>query len=118
MDNSYKNFFPTSSSSFFHNSLAMDEEEDDELEEERSLKKVKSEESGGELKKKKKIRKRRFAFETRSQVDVLDDGYRWRKYGQKAVKNNKFPRFSSFNYLFQFLLSQFVFLIKLVLIIY
>uniref|UniRef100_A0A0A0LT01 WRKY domain-containing protein n=2 Tax=Cucumis sativus TaxID=3659 RepID=A0A0A0LT01_CUCSA len=70
----------------------MDEEEDDELEEERSLKKVKSEESGGELKKKKKIRKRRFAFETRSQVDVLDDGYRWRKYGQKAVKNNKFPR--------------------------
>ncbi|KAG0452592.1 hypothetical protein HPP92_025256 [Vanilla planifolia] len=34
----------------------------------------------------------RIAFQTRSQVDVLDDGYRWRKYGQKAVKNNKFPR--------------------------
>nr|XP_043608467.1 probable WRKY transcription factor 75 [Erigeron canadensis] len=32
------------------------------------------------------------AFQTRSQVDILDDGYRWRKYGQKAVKNNKFPR--------------------------
>ncbi|KAK9684310.1 hypothetical protein RND81_10G201200 [Saponaria officinalis] len=40
----------------------------------------------------KKIRKHRFAFHTRSQVDILDDGYRWRKYGQKAVKNNKFPR--------------------------
>ncbi|XP_022740913.1 probable WRKY transcription factor 75 [Durio zibethinus] len=40
----------------------------------------------------KKIRKPRFAFQTRSQVDILDDGYRWRKYGQKAVKNNKFPR--------------------------
>ncbi|PIN19416.1 hypothetical protein CDL12_07920 [Handroanthus impetiginosus] len=40
----------------------------------------------------KKIRKQRFAFQTRSQVDILDDGYRWRKYGQKAVKNNKFPR--------------------------
>ncbi|XP_020571875.1 probable WRKY transcription factor 75 [Phalaenopsis equestris] len=39
-----------------------------------------------------KIRKPRFAFQTRSMVDVLDDGYRWRKYGQKAVKNNKFPR--------------------------
>ncbi|CAH1439647.1 unnamed protein product [Lactuca virosa] len=29
---------------------------------------------------------------TRSQVDIIDDGYRWRKYGQKAVKNSKFPR--------------------------
>ncbi|CAN6326585.1 unnamed protein product [Urochloa humidicola] len=29
---------------------------------------------------------------TRSDVDYLDDGYRWRKYGQKAVKNRVFPR--------------------------
>ncbi|KAK0573340.1 hypothetical protein LWI29_006714 [Acer saccharum] len=41
---------------------------------------------------KKKIKKPKYAFQTRSQVDILDDGYRWRKYGQKAVKNNKFPR--------------------------
>ncbi|CAK9144334.1 unnamed protein product [Ilex paraguariensis] len=40
----------------------------------------------------KKIRKPRHAFQTRSHVDILDDGYRWRKYGQKVVKNNKFPR--------------------------
>lgn len=40
----------------------------------------------------KKIKKHKCAFQTRSQVDILDDGYRWRKYGQKAVKNNKFPR--------------------------
>ncbi|XP_022880985.1 probable WRKY transcription factor 56 [Olea europaea var. sylvestris] len=40
----------------------------------------------------KKSRKPKYAFQTRSQVDVLDDGYRWRKYGQKAVKNNRFPR--------------------------
>ncbi|XP_052197107.1 probable WRKY transcription factor 45 [Diospyros lotus] len=40
----------------------------------------------------KKTRRPRFAFQTRTQVDILDDGYRWRKYGQKAVKNNKFPR--------------------------
>ncbi|TXG54892.1 hypothetical protein EZV62_020148 [Acer yangbiense] len=40
----------------------------------------------------KKVKKPKFAFQTRSQVDILDDGYRWRKYGQKAVKNNKFPR--------------------------
>ncbi|KAG7575514.1 WRKY domain [Arabidopsis thaliana x Arabidopsis arenosa] len=43
-------------------------------------------------KKKKKEREARYAFQTRSQVDILDDGYRWRKYGQKAVKNNPFPR--------------------------
>ncbi|KAF3784878.1 putative WRKY transcription factor 75 [Nymphaea thermarum] len=40
----------------------------------------------------KKERRPRYAFQTRSQVDILDDGYRWRKYGQKAVKNNKHPR--------------------------
>ncbi|KAM7280084.1 hypothetical protein ACFE04_007218 [Oxalis oulophora] len=40
----------------------------------------------------KKIKKPKYAFQTRSHVDILDDGYRWRKYGQKAVKNNKHPR--------------------------
>ncbi|KGN58164.1 hypothetical protein Csa_017507 [Cucumis sativus] len=49
-------------------------------------------EGGGKKKGEKKVRKPRYAFQTRSQVDILDDGYRWRKYGQKAVKNNKFPR--------------------------
>ncbi|XP_010533628.1 PREDICTED: probable WRKY transcription factor 56 [Tarenaya hassleriana] len=34
----------------------------------------------------------RIAFHTRSVDDVLDDGYRWRKYGQKSVKNNAHPR--------------------------
>ena len=44
----------------------------------------------------KKIKKPKYAFQTRSHVDILDDGYRWRKYGQKAVKNNKFPRLAEF----------------------
>ncbi|XP_054820730.1 probable WRKY transcription factor 48 [Prosopis cineraria] len=43
-------------------------------------------------KKQKKERQPRFAFMTKSEVDHLDDGYRWRKYGQKAVKNSPFPR--------------------------
>ncbi|OWM89783.1 probable WRKY transcription factor 56 [Punica granatum] len=46
----------------------------------------------GKAASKGKVRKPRYAFQTRSHVDILDDGYRWRKYGQKAVKNNKFPR--------------------------
>ncbi|GER53391.1 WRKY DNA-binding protein 28 [Striga asiatica] len=48
----------------------------------------------GKSKKKdeKKQREPRFAFMTKSEVDNLEDGYRWRKYGQKAVKNSPFPR--------------------------
>ncbi|NP_001147623.1 uncharacterized protein LOC100281232 [Zea mays] len=47
-------------------------------------------------KSKKKAEKRqrqpRVAFLTKSEVDHLEDGYRWRKYGQKAVKNSPYPR--------------------------
>ncbi|KAG6535450.1 hypothetical protein ZIOFF_000423 [Zingiber officinale] len=35
--------------------------------------------AGGAKKKEKTARRHRFAFQTRSQVDILDDGYRWRK---------------------------------------
>ncbi|KAK7399764.1 hypothetical protein VNO78_10953 [Psophocarpus tetragonolobus] len=61
---------------------------------------VKTEE-GGEISKKgnkdkkkgeKKQKEPRFAFMTKSEVDHLEDGYRWRKYGQKAVKNSPYPR--------------------------
>ncbi|XP_072997130.1 probable WRKY transcription factor 48 [Typha latifolia] len=45
-----------------------------------------------EKKGQKRQREPRFAFKTRSEVDHLEDGYRWRKYGQKAVKNSPFPR--------------------------
>ncbi|KAG9445499.1 hypothetical protein H6P81_011627 [Aristolochia fimbriata] len=41
----------------------------------------------------KKVARPRFAFQTRSANDILDDGYRWRKYGQKAVKNSIYPSY-------------------------
>ncbi|WOL17036.1 WRKY transcription factor 28-like [Canna indica] len=48
------------------------------------------------IKAKKKGEKRkmepRYAFMTKSDVENLEDGYRWRKYGQKAVKNSPYPR--------------------------
>ncbi|GLT51543.1 hypothetical protein SLA2020_249460 [Shorea laevis] len=44
------------------------------------------------LKARRKLREPRFCFQTRSDVDVLDDGYKWRKYGQKVVKNSLHPR--------------------------
>ncbi|XP_043717466.1 probable WRKY transcription factor 12 [Telopea speciosissima] len=44
------------------------------------------------VKVRRKLREPRFCFQTRSDVDVLDDGYKWRKYGQKVVKNSLHPR--------------------------
>lgn len=34
----------------------------------------------------------RIIVQTTSEVDLLDDGYKWRKYGQKVVKGNPYPR--------------------------
>ncbi|KAJ7229543.1 hypothetical protein O6H91_05G100100 [Diphasiastrum complanatum] len=38
------------------------------------------------------IREPRIVVQTTSDIDILDDGYRWRKYGQKVVKGNPHPR--------------------------
>ncbi|GMH05791.1 hypothetical protein Nepgr_007631 [Nepenthes gracilis] len=40
----------------------------------------------------KPIREPRVVVQTLSDVDILDDGYRWRKYGQKVVRGNPNPR--------------------------
>ncbi|KAK8313176.1 hypothetical protein V6Z12_D01G091400 [Gossypium hirsutum] len=40
----------------------------------------------------KPIREPRVVVQTVSEVDILDDGYRWRKYGQKVVRGNPNPR--------------------------
>ncbi|KAG5232068.1 hypothetical protein OIU76_005105 [Salix suchowensis] len=34
----------------------------------------------------------RLVIQTKSEVDIVSDGYRWRKYGQKLVKGNPNPR--------------------------
>ncbi|XP_045792398.1 probable WRKY transcription factor 48 [Trifolium pratense] len=59
----------------------------DEQDQDKSKKQLKA-----KKKNQKKEREPRFAFMTKSEVDHLDDGYRWRKYGQKAVKNSPYPR--------------------------
>ncbi|KAE8669491.1 putative WRKY transcription factor 58 [Hibiscus syriacus] len=41
---------------------------------------------------KKTVTEPKIVLQTRSEVDLLDDGYRWRKYGQKVVKGNSHPR--------------------------
>ncbi|KAL5975099.1 hypothetical protein ACLOJK_031775 [Asimina triloba] len=34
----------------------------------------------------------RVAFRTKSELEILDDGFKWRKYGKKTVKNSPNPR--------------------------
>ncbi|XP_047339288.1 WRKY transcription factor 71-like [Impatiens glandulifera] len=69
----------------------IDHHDDDDGEDDKRSNKL-LEEKGGKKKAEKKERQARFAFMTKSQIDHLEDGYRWRKYGQKAVKNTTFPR--------------------------
>ncbi|GLJ11263.1 hypothetical protein SUGI_0149550 [Cryptomeria japonica] len=34
----------------------------------------------------------KYAFKTRSETDVLEDGFKWRKYGKKTIKSSPHPR--------------------------
>ncbi|KAJ7968874.1 WRKY transcription factor [Quillaja saponaria] len=88
-----------SSVSSSSNSEAAGAEEDSEKSKKDSL--IQAEDGGesskkgnnkGKKKGEKKDKEPRFAFMTKSEVDQLEDGYRWRKYGQKAVKNSPYPR--------------------------
>lgn len=40
----------------------------------------------------KPINEPRLVVQTRSEVDIVNDGHRWRKYGQKVVKGSPHPR--------------------------
>ncbi|KAI3952704.1 hypothetical protein MKX01_013666 [Papaver californicum] len=46
----------------------------------------------GVAKKNKADRRHRIAFRMKSEVEILDDGFKWRKYGKKAVKDSPNPR--------------------------
>ncbi|KAK8532610.1 hypothetical protein V6N13_131924 [Hibiscus sabdariffa] len=87
---------PNSSSISSASSEAVNDEHAKVGDQEEDQQKTKKNDGGSRLKPKKTNQKRqrepRFAFMTKSEVDHLEDGYRWRKYGQKAVKNSSFPR--------------------------
>ncbi|VVA21165.1 PREDICTED: probable WRKY mRNAion factor [Prunus dulcis] len=69
------------------NKGAADQDEEEEHDQPKTKKELKAKKAS-----QKRQREPRFAFMTKSEVDHLEDGYRWRKYGQKAVKNSPFPR--------------------------
>nr|QWQ79536.1 WRKY transcription factor protein 18 [Zanthoxylum armatum] len=54
-----------------------------------------SEGANNESGRERKLVKERVAFKTKSEVEILDDGFKWRKYGKKMVKNSPNPRFSN-----------------------
>lgn len=45
----------------------------------------------------KMVAEPKIVVQTRSEVDLLDDGFKWRKYGQKVVKGNTNPRYNYFD---------------------
>ncbi|KAE8701845.1 putative WRKY transcription factor 12 [Hibiscus syriacus] len=38
------------------------------------------------------VEKYRIAFRIKSGLEVMDDGYKWKKYGKKKIKSNPYPR--------------------------
>ncbi|KAK9289654.1 hypothetical protein L1049_007812 [Liquidambar formosana] len=66
--------------------------DDDENEREAKKWKGENENEGISASESRTVREPRVVVQTTSDIDILDDGYRWRKYGQKVVKGNPNPR--------------------------
>lgn len=66
-----------------------DERDEDEPDPKRRIREVKVSEPASSH---RTVTEPRIIVQTTSEVDLLDDGYRWRKYGQKVVKGNPYPR--------------------------
>ncbi|KAJ8751559.1 hypothetical protein K2173_016798 [Erythroxylum novogranatense] len=64
----------------------------DEVEPEPKRWKTEGENEGMSAPGSRTVREPRVVVQTTSDIDILDDGYRWRKYGQKVVKGNPNPR--------------------------
>ncbi|KAI3829959.1 hypothetical protein L1987_04091 [Smallanthus sonchifolius] len=68
--------------------------DDEFVEDEAQAKRLKmeDEDEGISMEGSRTVREPRVVIQTVSEIDILDDGYRWRKYGQKVVKGNPNPR--------------------------
>ncbi|XP_027334209.1 WRKY transcription factor WRKY24-like [Abrus precatorius] len=75
---------------FDHSKSGGDEFDDDEPDAKRW--KIEGENEGISAAGSRTVKEPRVVVQTTSDIDILDDGYRWRKYGQKVVKGNPNPR--------------------------
>ncbi|GJN17304.1 hypothetical protein PR202_gb04361 [Eleusine coracana subsp. coracana] len=83
---------PENSASFGEDDAAGNAAEFDDDEPDSKRWKKESEAEGISLGGNRTVREPRVVVQTMSDIDILDDGYRWRKYGQKVVKGNPNPR--------------------------
>ncbi|KAJ3676477.1 hypothetical protein LUZ60_003889 [Juncus effusus] len=94
--NEYSVATPENSSvTFGDDDLSSQRENGDELDEEVPAAKRWKEEGeneGSSGSGNRAVKEPRIVVQTLSDIDILDDGYRWRKYGQKVVKGNPNPR--------------------------
>ncbi|XP_075517261.1 putative WRKY transcription factor 33 [Primulina tabacum] len=77
---------------FEQGSSLSNSKDDDENEPEAKRWKGENENEGVSAAGSRTVREPRIVVQTKSDIDILDDGYRWRKYGQKVVKGNPNPR--------------------------
>ncbi|KAF8052796.1 hypothetical protein N665_1504s0004 [Sinapis alba] len=77
-----------------NSSISFDYGEVDEEEEQPEIKRLKreGEDEGMSVEVSRGVKEPRVVVQTLSEIDVLIDGFRWRKYGQKVVKGNTNPR--------------------------
>nr|XP_043610977.1 probable WRKY transcription factor 26 [Erigeron canadensis] len=75
-----------------YSSISVGDEEFEEDEAHAKRLKMESESEGISIEGSRTVKEPRVVVQTISDIDILDDGYRWRKYGQKAVKGNPNPR--------------------------
>ncbi|XWS69665.1 hypothetical protein CRYUN_Cryun04dG0198600 [Craigia yunnanensis] len=71
------------------NETGADEKDEDEPDPKRRSTKIRVSEPPSSY---RTVTEPRIIVQTTSKVDLLDDGFRWRKYGQKVVKCNPYPR--------------------------
>ncbi|CAN0923582.1 Probable WRKY transcription factor 4 [Linum grandiflorum] len=75
-----------------HLSVTSDSDENDEVEPAAKRRNVEVKVTEPASSSHRTVTEPRIIVQTTSEVDLLDDGYRWRKYGQKVVKGNPYPR--------------------------
>ncbi|KAG8384662.1 hypothetical protein BUALT_Bualt04G0141300 [Buddleja alternifolia] len=101
VNSKHENFQPNTQESFENQSIVSykDEREDtaivvDDEDNDEPIAKRRSVDIGASMQASSHVTvtESKIVVQTRSEVDLLDDGYKWRKYGQKVVKGNPHPR--------------------------
>uniref|UniRef100_A0A0C9S9E5 TSA: Wollemia nobilis Ref_Wollemi_Transcript_7974_1677 transcribed RNA sequence n=1 Tax=Wollemia nobilis TaxID=56998 RepID=A0A0C9S9E5_9CONI len=77
-----------------HSEICVEDQQSELSDDSGSKKSSEGETVDSKSKKRKRSTERgpKYAFKTRSETEVLEDGFKWRKYGRKSVKSSPHPR--------------------------